>query len=128
MKCSGKSYLAVNLKRFRTNCGLTQLAVADALGIERSRYAHYENNTAPSTDNLRKLAAIFNVSVDELLADPQPALFVHEDEPSSLFEKFMLTELKSDEKSLVIKYRLLSPEAKMEMLKAIEEKIEKSEA
>ena len=122
-----KIYLASNLKKYRKLMGLTQSAVADALGIERSRYAHYEKNTSPSTDTLCKLAAIFSVSIDELLAAPEGGQFLYETGPNSLLESFLFTELKGDEKSLVIKYRLLSPEMKEETLKAIEEKIEKSE-
>ena len=122
-----KVYLASNLKKFRKQMGLTQAAVADALGIERSRYAHYEKNTSPSTDTLCKLAAIFSVSIEELLAAPPRAEFLYETGPSSLLESFLFTELKGEEKNLVIKFRLLSPEAKQEMLKAIEEKIEKAE-
>ena len=122
-----KVYLPSNLKKFRKQMGLTQAAVADALGIERSRYAHYEKSTSPSTDTLCKLAAIFSVSIEELLAAPERADFLYETGPSSLLDSFMFTELKGEEKNLVIKFRLLSPEAKQEMLKAIEEKIEKAE-
>ena len=122
-----KIYLASNLKKYRKLMGLTQSAVADALGIERSRYAHYEKNTSPSTDTLCKLAAIFSVSIDELLAEPPRAEFLYESGPSSLLESFLFTELKGDEKNRVIKYRLLSPELKAEILKALEEKIEKTE-
>ena len=39
----------------------------------------------------------------------------------------MLNELRSDEKALVIKYRLLSEEAKDALIKQIEAKINKSE-
>ena len=127
MLYTNKIYLASNLKKYRKIMGLTQASVADALGIERSRYAHYEKNTAPSTEILCKLAAIFSVSVDELLAAPERPQFLYESGPTSLLESFLFTELKGDEKDLVIKYRLLSPEMKEEMRKAIEEKIQKSE-
>ena len=124
---TNKSFLAANLKKHRKLMGLTQSAVADALGIERSRYAHYENNTAPSTDILCKLAAIFSITIDELLAAPEKHQFLYETGPSSFLESFLFTELKGDEKALVIKYRLLPPEIKEEILKTLDDKIDKSE-
>ncbi len=127
MKDNTKSALAANLKLFRKRTGLTQSAVASALGIERSRYAHYENNTTPSAENLRKLAAIFNITVDELLGERPSGNVFTEFETQSMVETFVLNELRNDEKSLVIKYRLLSPEAKESIMKSLEDKINKSE-
>ena len=48
--------------------GITQEAVANALGIPRGTYAHYElNKREPDTDMIKKLAEFFGVSTDELL-------------------------------------------------------------
>ncbi len=122
-----QSALAANLKKFRKQTGLTQAAVANTLGIERSRYAHYENNTTPSAENLRKLALIFDITLDELMSPHSGENFMREKNPNIIFEDFMLNELRSDEKALVIKYRLLSEEAKDALIKQIEAKINKSE-
>ncbi len=125
MKNSGNIHLANNLKRLRKQSGLTQHTVADALGIERSRYAHYESGTTPTADNLRKLARVFNITIDELLSPPSTIDFLRETDTSLNFESFIFNELKNDEKSLVIKYRLLSPEAKSAILKSLEVKLDK---
>ena len=60
-----KSILGQNLVRARKRLGLTQSVVAETLGLERSRYAHYEKDTTPSADLLRKLATILGVTTDE---------------------------------------------------------------
>lgn len=122
-----KIHLAANLKKHRKLMGLTQAAVANALGIERSRYAHYEKSTSPSADTLCKLAAIFSVSIDDLFEAPAENRFLYQNNSASFIETFLFTELKDDEKELIIKYRLLSPEVKAETRKAIDEKIEKAE-
>lgn len=127
MKYTTKSYLATNLKKYRKLTGLTQAAVADALGIERSRYAHYESGTTPSAENLRKLAVIFKVTIDELLGAPANVNNLNEVVVSNSIESFRFNELKNDEKSLIIKFRLLSAEAKTDIVKALEDKIDKSE-
>lgn len=56
------------LKECRKNKGGSQGDVADAIGISRARYSHYENNhVEPDLDLIRKLADHFNVSSDYLL-------------------------------------------------------------
>ena len=57
-----------NLKEIRKTCSLTQKQVAIALNVVESCYANWEQGrTEPNIDMLRKLSAIFNVSVDELI-------------------------------------------------------------
>jgi repressor LexA len=47
---------------------LTQDRVANALGISRARYSHYETGRSePDTDTLKKMADFFNASTDYLL-------------------------------------------------------------
>ena len=59
MKNTNKSILATNLIRYRKQLGLTQAQISNAINIERSRYAHYEKETTPTANVLRKLAAVF---------------------------------------------------------------------
>ena len=57
-----------NLKEVRKQCGLTQKQVAFALNVVESCYANWEQGrTEPNIDMLRRLGAIFNISIDELI-------------------------------------------------------------
>ena len=60
--------LEKRLKTLRKAKKLTQGQVADALGLQRSSYTKYETGRSePSLDAVCKLAALFSVTVDELL-------------------------------------------------------------
>ncbi len=121
-----KTVLAKNLIRFRKQMGLTQLQISDAVGIERSRYAHYEKDTTPTTDILRKLASILNVTMDELHYTPEQIQQLH-DSTYSPIDGFPFNELKNEEKELIMKYRLLSADAKDSVIKFISEKLDKED-
>ena len=57
-----------NLKEARKLSGLTQKQVANALNVVESCYANWEQGrTEPNIDMLRKLGAIFNASIDDLI-------------------------------------------------------------
>jgi len=57
-----------NLKDTRKLCNLTQRQVADILGVVESCYANWEQGrTEPNIEMLRKLALLFNVSIDDLI-------------------------------------------------------------
>lgn len=56
------------LKELRTQAGLTQLQLAQRLGITKSVISFYElSERAPSPDVLIRLAQVFHVSTDYLL-------------------------------------------------------------
>src|SRR5690625_1100491 len=56
------------LKRLREHTGKNQEDVANAIGISRARYSHYENNhVEPDMDLIRKLADYYKVTTDYLL-------------------------------------------------------------
>ena len=56
------------LKELRTQAGLTQLQLAQRMGITKSVVSFYElQERTPSPDVLIKLAGIFRVSTDYLL-------------------------------------------------------------
>lgn len=56
------------LKELRTQAGMTQLQLAQRLGITKSVVSFYElQERTPSPDVLVKLAGIFRVSTDYLL-------------------------------------------------------------
>ncbi|MBE7060962.1 MAG: helix-turn-helix transcriptional regulator [Clostridiales bacterium] len=57
-----------NLKSARKGVGFTQKQVAEKLGVVESCYANWEQGrTEPNVDMLRKLAEIFDISIDELI-------------------------------------------------------------
>ena len=58
----------IRLKELRTQAGLTQLQLAQRMGITKSVVSFYElQERTPSPDVLVKLAGIFRVSTDYLL-------------------------------------------------------------
>lgn len=57
------------LKLERKKHKMTQQGIADYLRIERGSYAKYETGAnTPTTDNIIKLAELYNCSTDYLLA------------------------------------------------------------
>lgn len=57
-----------NLKAARMRAGLTQIQVADRLGVSVSTYACYETGRRkPNPEKLKQLAAILNTSADRML-------------------------------------------------------------
>src|SRR5690606_38203669 len=73
------SHIAPNLRYLRKRKGLTQQQFADLMGIKRSLVGAYEEYRAqPKYDLLKKMAAYFGLSMDELTqskidADWKPA-------------------------------------------------------
>ena len=57
-----------NLRSARASCGLTQKQVAAKLGVVESCYANWEQGrTEPSIEMLRRLGAVLDVNIDELI-------------------------------------------------------------
>lgn len=62
--------LSARLRKLRDKYGYTQQDVADQIGIGKSAYRSYENNDRRiPVDVLTRVAALYNVSVDELLGN-----------------------------------------------------------
>lgn len=57
------------MKNYRNEYNYTQQKIADYLGIDRTTYSKYETVRKPELDVILKLAALYNVSVDEFLCD-----------------------------------------------------------
>ena len=58
------------LKKLRKDAGLTQVDVAEKLGISQPAYASWERGIKkPTQDNLVKIAQVLNVSVDYLVGN-----------------------------------------------------------
>lgn len=61
--------LPKNLKRLRAEYGYTQTAVAQKIGIRYQSYHAYEAGiTVPTLENFIKLAKLYGVPSDELIA------------------------------------------------------------
>lgn len=61
--------LGERIKEQRKNCGLSQEKVAELVGVSRQAVTKWEaEQSAPSTENLFRLAEIFGTTVDILLA------------------------------------------------------------
>ena len=57
-----------NLKKLRTEAGLTQLALQMKTGIDQAILSKYENGErTPTVENLQVLAEFFNTSLDYLM-------------------------------------------------------------
>ena len=62
-----------SLKQIRKMAGMTQKFVATKLDVVESCYANWEQGrTEPGIDMLRKLARIFDVTLDELINGETP--------------------------------------------------------
>jgi len=63
-----KIYFSENLKRLRTQKGLTQEKLANFIGVSYQTISKWENSdTYPDITTLPAIAKFFNVSIDELL-------------------------------------------------------------
>lgn len=115
---------AEKIKFYRTEAGLTQYKVSQLLGIKRSTYAYYElGKSVPKHSVLKKLAAMYKMSIDELLdAKPDNNVFelAQEDESDDWesFDSFL--QLSSFEKMLVMKSRMMDVEQLEELKEYIE--------
>ena len=63
--------LAESLKRIRKKYKMTQEDIALFLGVSRSGYTYYETGkTTPSVEVLKKLATIYDTTIDEIVGMP----------------------------------------------------------
>jgi transcriptional regulator with XRE-family HTH domain len=100
----------------RKRAGLRQEAVAPRLQIHRTTYTKYETDkTTPDQDGLRRLAELFDVSVDYLIG--------REDEPADRPEQAVLRtgetqlQLSEQELQLLEAFRRMSEEQREQLLR-----------
>ena len=131
--------LGMALKLLRKNHGFTQQQIADILNMSRSNYAYYEGgSTEPGLKDIMMLAKIFNVDVELLLPDTDGAVGISlrdvtatepEDVPVEDTEKLnprseSLLNLTKDEKSLLLRYRILNDEQRAELKAAVDKMLD----
>ena len=62
--------LGEKIKIYRENKNMTQNEIAEVLGVKPATVSKYESGTLePNIESLKKLAEIFNVSIDELIKE-----------------------------------------------------------
>ena len=96
------------MKQHRIEHNYTQKKVADYLGIDRTTYTKYETVRKPEIDVIMKLAALYDLSVDEFLGDlsaKKSDKVTPFASASSENRDDVEIDLKEDEKRLVILYR-----------------------
>ncbi len=99
--------LGDRLRKLRNNRNWTQEDMAKKLEMSRGTYAHYEiNKRQPDYEILKKIANIFEVSIDYLLTG--------EDQQGSSDE--MWKELLDPKKQIFFKDLMEAPEEKIEEL------------
>jgi len=65
--------LSVRIRKLRKAAGLRVTDLADQVGVSTAAVAQWERKkepTTPSLDNLRKLASLFGLSLDDLTSKP----------------------------------------------------------
>jgi len=95
-------YISRNIKRLRSLKGLTQKEVAMNVTIPQGQYSRIESGKViPTIPTLQKLAALFEVSLSELMKEKGT---LEEELNLPLLEKIKkLNELEEDEKSAIVK-------------------------
>lgn len=100
--------LRIRLKEIRENKGLSQYALATAIGESQSTLASWENGKAmPRANTLIRLADFLNVSIDYLCG--------RSNVPEMVDEQNIGLTLTAKEKRLVMAYRVL-PDMQKQMI------------
>ncbi len=117
--------LSKMLKKIRLGCGFTQKQIADVLGVDRSTYTYYEiGKTSPDIKTLIKMARMFNVDYVDFFLDCEKNVLEpgsYEDDLET-YEKYdrkadsKIYDLSVDEKNLLVRYRVLSADDKLDFL------------
>lgn len=93
-----------NIKKARLDAGLTQIEVAEKLGVAQAQYARWENGGRnPKDETVEKLAEIFGTSF-EILKGRDDGL----EEIVSLLREYELTEKEKKEIISVLKQYLIN--------------------
>lgn len=114
-----KTLLAKKLIQYRERVGLTQQNVSDILGVKRSTYGYYEISVCPPISILKKLANMYNVSIDELTGE-YPAISATDASEETILKAAQpeveygatIAQCNADERELLLLYRILPQELK----------------
>lgn len=124
--------LKERLRYLRNLHGFTQKQVADALNIERSTYTYYETGkTHPDLNAIVKIARIYNVTLDYLLVGDNARPRIAAPDPEYQSHAFDLPcdtdfmNLDSQEKNLIMLFRLLEDDMKEAIMETAKEESKK---
>lgn len=119
--------LSRNLKTFRTQCSLSQLQVANALGIDRSTYSCYEiGKTQPHPNVLLRLAHLFSVSVDELLSEMGDRMRDGTENSYPVGQSIAMSQLKKSEQDMILLFRQMDASEQRELVNHAKSLLEQS--
>lgn len=129
--------LSQKLRELRTKYGYTQKYIGDYLNITRQGYAHYEKGgRTPDNQTLLQLAALYNLSIDELINNNLIPSALHEEASYSTYERLDIESSKiksivqpnnSIEKNLLQNFRQLSPNMQLDILEYVKYRLIKSQ-
>lgn len=100
-----KEILADRIQSIRKQAGLTQVELADKIGVSKSQYIRYETkNVQPPADTMNKLADALGTSVDFLISGDKSDKAKASLKNSELLQRFKeMDSLPEDEQSILIK-------------------------
>ena len=106
-----------NIRLLRREMGISQQALADAIGMSQQSINQYENHRIePDIHTLAQLADYFNTSID---------FFVGHTDIRNRFDKTEAYHLNSDEGDIISKYRTLTPKERACVAQVIDTLLEK---
>lgn len=120
------------LRRYRFNCGYSQQAVANALGVDRSTYSCYETEKSlPTLKTISMLKKMLNISYDEIFSCFDSTETSQNDDNHSATKEVILIdrdmptkasiyELSQGEKQLVLYYRSLNTVEQKKFIKELQ--------
>lgn len=125
--------VAESLKKIRKQYKMTQEDIAGFLGISRSGYTYYETGKSlPSIDILKKLSAIYDTSIDNVVGNVTKSSGVRNGKANVVMEECPdpLMYMKKEEQEVVMTYRLLNEEEREKLrnftLKMLSEKADQA--
>ena len=120
------------LRELRVKSGYTQVQIAKILNIDRSTYSYYEiGKTTPDISVLITLSKVFNIPINDMLADEGTPEAMADSGSKSNFSYSKkntshIYELSDNEKALVGAYRACTVEQQKKLLTYINEKVLKN--
>ncbi len=109
------SPLSKKIKDLRNECGITQQMLSEELGVEKYIVSNWEQaRSTPSTEDLIKIADVFDISVDELLGRND---FIKANQTNIISHKHTFT---LDEQRLLKAFNKLDERSKMRLIEDAE--------